>query len=191
MKNREKDRPFMALLAIISASILGVVSLRLLHINLPQMVYQIMIAAYLLIALFCIYILVKKGRLIHPVPQELRIDVLRKYAEYDLSHKEKSYSYTFQMGNEPPAILEKYNYTEYLKGVEPVSDALAFRLLDFVCDHFHHGGNARIGYAHRMADIVKNESKLGQIELMPKGYLIKDFPDKSRFVYHPAAFWSI
>lgn len=92
----------MALLAIISASILGVVSLRLLHINLPQLVYQIMIAAYLLIALFGIYSLVKKGRLIHPVPQELRIDVLRKYAEYDLNHKEKSYSYTFQMGNEPP-----------------------------------------------------------------------------------------
>lgn len=323
MKNRKRDRLNMALLVMVGVSILGIIGLKLLHISLPPLVYQMIAAAYLLIALFCIYRLLKqgKGKLIHPVPQESRINVLKKYAEYDLNHKEEGYVYTFQMGNEPPAILEKYDYTEYLEGVEPASDKLAFRLLDFVCDHFHHDGNAVIGNAHRMVDIiavcekndgktncrglslilasllrmngikarhitcmpyeepfndchvvvdcllpsgkrvmldptmrlylkdadgeyvsleqfregmiqgadffgnqdasyngggfdkefylqymsknlfrfsqtlhhedVKNESKLGRIELVPKGYPVKDFPDKSRFVYHPAVFWSM
>lgn len=38
---------------------------------------------------------------------------------------------------------------------------------------------------------VKDEGRLGEVELIPKNYPIQDFPHKRIFVYHPASFWDI
>lgn len=76
-------------------------------------------------------------------PEKSRLDLLKEHGEYDRGRQEKPYTYEFRMGGKVPAILEKYDYSKYLEGVEPVTDEVAFRMLDFVCDHFHHGPNAR------------------------------------------------
>lgn len=121
---------------------------------LPKRICQAVAVFWVLICLiYTIYLIRKQKKVIHPVPQESRLDVLKNYAEYDLAHKEKRYSYTFGLGNEAPEVLGKYGYSEYLKNVEPMSDLLAFRLLDFVCDHFHHG-NVALGPNRRMVDII-------------------------------------
>ncbi len=72
------------------------------------------------------------------LPEKSRLELLKKHGEYDRSRKEKPYTYEFRMGGKVPAILEKYEYSKYLQGVEPGTDEVAFRMLDFVCDHFHH-----------------------------------------------------
>ena len=53
-----------------------------------------------------------------------------------------------------PKILDQYNYSEYLLNVEPMTDMVVFKLLDFVCDHFGHDGNKKLGYGRRMTDII-------------------------------------
>lgn len=78
-----------------------------------------------------------------PLPEKSRLDILKEHGEYDRSRQEKPYTYEFRMGGKVPAILEKYDYSKYLEGVEPGADEVAFRMLDFVCDHFHHGPTAR------------------------------------------------
>ena len=70
--------------------------------------------------------------------EKSRLELLKEYAEYDRSRQEKPYTYEFRMGGKVPAILEKYDYSKYLEGVEPGTDEVVFRMLDFVCDHFHH-----------------------------------------------------
>lgn len=78
-----------------------------------------------------------------PLPEKSRLDLLKEHAEYDRSRQEKPYTYEFRMGGKVSAILEKYDYSKYLQGVESGTDEVAFRMLDFVCDHFYHGPNAR------------------------------------------------
>jgi len=78
-----------------------------------------------------------------PLPEKSRLDILKEHGEYDRIRPEKPYTYEFRMGGKVPAILEKYDYSKYLQGVEPGTDEVAFRMLDFVCDHFHHGPTAR------------------------------------------------
>ncbi|BCN31122.1 transglutaminase-like domain-containing protein [Anaeromicropila herbilytica] len=156
MINRKSNMILVGFLFIIGASIIILVGSRLLNINLSRYAYKTIAVIDLLIGLFYIYNLINKNnrKVINPVPETSRIEVLRKYAEYDLNHKEKRYSYTFQIGNEVPEVLEKYRYSEYLKDVDPMSDMLVFRLFDFVCDNFHHDGSVAFNHDRRMVDII-------------------------------------
>ena len=40
------------------------------------------------------------------LPEKLRLELLKEYAEYDQSRQEKPYTYEFRMGGKVPAILE-------------------------------------------------------------------------------------
>lgn len=92
------------------------------------------------------------------LPEKSRLELLKEYAEYDRSRQEKPYTYEFRMGGKVPAILEKYDYSKYLEGVEPGTDEVAFRMLDFVCDHFHHGPNA-MAFNGKLTQQIKQYEK--------------------------------
>ena len=49
------------------------------------------------------------------LPDKSRLELLKEHAEYDRSRQEKPYTYEFRMGGKVPAILEKYDYSKYLK----------------------------------------------------------------------------
>lgn len=93
-----------------------------------------------------------------PLPNKSRLELLKEHAEYDRSRQEKPYTYEFRMGGKVPAILEKYDYSKYLQGVEPGTDEVAFRMLDFVCDHFHHTPNGNSGYG-KLTKLIKKYEK--------------------------------
>lgn len=71
-------------------------------------------------------------------PTEPRIDILRRFAEYDYSQEESSYSTEYVLRGEKPSVLDKYDYDSYVAGKS--GDELMFALLNFVCDHFKHNG---------------------------------------------------
>lgn len=75
-----------------------------------------------------------------PGTQEKRIDILRKYAAYGRSRGE-SYESEYVLGGELPAVLEKYGFSEYVKNSAAGTDEVVFKILDFVCDNFGHGGS--------------------------------------------------
>ncbi len=93
-----------------------------------------------------------------PLPEKSRLELLKEHAEYDRSRQEKPYTYEFRMGGKVPAILEKYDYSKYLQGVRPGTDEVAFRMLDFVCDHFHHGPTAR-AFNGKLTEQIKQYEK--------------------------------
>lgn len=76
--------------------------------------------------------------------EKTRLELLQKYSEYDRS-KECTCTDTFILDEEVPQVLERYHYTETLKGLDRTGDEIVFRLLDFVCDHFHHDGRHSFG----------------------------------------------
>ncbi len=88
-----------------------------------------------------------------PHTKERRIDVLRRYAGYDRSREYGSFV-SFALGGEIPEILQKYDYQSYIEGVNPGSDEIAFRLLDFVCDHFGHNGTKALGAGRTIVDLI-------------------------------------
>lgn len=101
-------------------------------------------------------------KIVVPPLDKPKIEILKQYAEYDRS---KTYGCTneFVLGGDIPQILEKYSYSEYLKGLEPATDEIAFKLLDFVCDHFGHNGSGGAGSGRKITDLVsfceKNDGK--------------------------------
>lgn len=88
-----------------------------------------------------------------PNTEETRFDILTKYAEYDRS-REYGSSVDFILGGETPAILEKYGYSKYIEGLDSSSDELAFKLLDFVCDHFGHNGTNGMGGGTTIPELI-------------------------------------
>lgn len=89
-----------------------------------------------------------------PYTDKPRIELLRQYAEYDRS---KTYDCTneFVLGGDMPQILEKYNYSEYIKGLDHTTDEIVFKLLDFVCDHFGHNGSGGMGSGKKITDLIE------------------------------------
>ncbi len=83
-----------------------------------------------------------------------RIELLRKYADYDRS-KNDSCNNRFVLGGDIPEILNKYNYCDYMSGLDSHSDALVFRLLDFVCDNFGHNGSKGLGSGRKITDLIE------------------------------------
>lgn len=89
-----------------------------------------------------------------PNTGETRFAILAKYAEYDRS-REYGSSVDFVLGGDAPAILEKYDYATYIKGLDNANDELVFRLLDFVCDHFGHNGTKGMGNGRTINDLIE------------------------------------
>ncbi len=97
-----------------------------------------------------------------PGTDESRLSVLKRHAEYDRC-REYGCETEFILGGNVPAILEKYDYSTYISGLCNTDDALAFKLLDFVCDHFGHNGTKGLGSGRTITDLIefceKNEYK--------------------------------
>lgn len=89
-----------------------------------------------------------------PETEEKRIDLLKKYAFYDRKESEKSYATEYKLCGKTPAILEKYHYSQYIKDVDASDDAIVFRVLDFVCDHFQHNGSGGMSRGKKINDII-------------------------------------
>ncbi len=97
-----------------------------------------------------------------PETGESRLSILKRHAEYDRS-REYGCETEFVLGGAVPEILEKYDYSTYVSGLDHTDDALAFKLLDFVCDHFGHNGTRGLGSGRTITDLIefceKNEYK--------------------------------
>lgn len=89
-----------------------------------------------------------------PGTGETRIDLLKRYAEYDRS-REYGYSNEYVLGGNIPRILEKYDYWKYMEGADSAEDEVAFKLLDFVCDHFAHDGSSGISSGRKITELIK------------------------------------
>ena len=97
-----------------------------------------------------------------PNTEKTRLAILKQYAEYD-REKTCDCGNTFVLGGDVPSILEKYHYSEYVSGLDSNDDAIVFRLLDFVCDHFGHNGSGGLGSGRTITDLItfceSNDSK--------------------------------
>lgn len=89
-----------------------------------------------------------------PESEKSRAELLLEFSEYDRS-KEEYYGTTYHLGGEIPAILEKYNFSAYLKDVDAASDEIVFQVLAFVCDHFGHNGNISLNNRCDMKGLVE------------------------------------
>jgi len=81
-----------------------------------------------------------------------RLEVLTKFSEYESGNSDIPKT-SYVLGGNTPKILKKYGYEEYIKGFG--GDALAFRLLDFVCDNFMHNGTKGLGKGRSVEDLIR------------------------------------
>lgn len=89
-----------------------------------------------------------------PNTDKTRIEILKQYAEYDRS-KEYGCDNEFVLWGDIPQILEKYDYSKYINGLNNTNDEIVFRLLDFVCDHFGHNGSGGLGSGRSITDLIE------------------------------------
>ena len=89
-----------------------------------------------------------------PSIDKTRIEILRQYAGYDRSKKYGCRN-EFVLGGDIPEILEKYDYSSYIDGLDNTKDEIVFKLLDFVCDHFGHNGSGGLGSGTRITDLIR------------------------------------
>lgn len=89
-----------------------------------------------------------------PNSDKTRAEILKQYADYDRS-KEYGCDNKFVLWGDTPKILEKYDYSEYIGGFGNTDDAIVFRLLDFVCDHFGHNGSGGSGSGRKITDLIE------------------------------------
>lgn len=76
----------------------------------------------------------KRTKIIKPVPEESRLEILKKYSEYD--------------------------YFKYCDSLLANKDGIVFAMLDFVCDHFMHDGTICLPRNHSMAGIIEGSEKI-------------------------------
>lgn len=103
----------------------------------------------------------KKTKIVKPVPEESRLEILKKYSEYDTGVKSKEYPAAFVLNNKIPDILLKYDYLEYSGRSLANEDDIVFAMLDFVCDHFMHDGNICLPQDRSMVGIIEGSEKIG------------------------------
>ncbi len=89
-----------------------------------------------------------------PASDKTRMEVLRAHAAYDTSRSAEPYATDYVLGEAVPPVLERYGYSEFLRDVTPGTDAVAFRLFAFVCEHFGHNGSGGMPPARRVEDII-------------------------------------
>lgn len=95
-------------------------------------------------------------RIYVPGTDETRLEVLKRYADYD---RDSDFPYTDEwtldrLTGKVPEILTKYDYENYVTIGEEPTDETAFRLLDFVCDHFGHNGSGGTGSGRGIVDLI-------------------------------------
>lgn len=103
----------------------------------------------------------KKPKIVKPIPEESRLEILKKYSEYDTCAESKKYPATFVLNNKIPDILLKYDYLKYSDKSSANEDDIVFAMLDFVCDHFMHDGGIRLPRDRSMVGIIKGSEKIG------------------------------
>ena len=89
-----------------------------------------------------------------PETKEKRIDLLKKYAMYS-KVPTKPYTTEYVLGGKIPKILSKYGFSEYIGEIDITADAVVFKILDFVCDHFGHNGSGGVCSGRKIEDIIK------------------------------------
>ncbi len=97
---------------------------------------------------------------INEIPKDKRIEILRQYAKFQ-EKEEKRLHTTLVLNNVVPDILKKYDYDNFISQYKPKSDELAFGLLDFVCDHFYHNGDAALPNKRGITDLIMACEKAG------------------------------
>ncbi|WP_024856978.1 transglutaminase-like domain-containing protein [Ruminococcus albus] len=94
-----------------------------------------------------------KNKAKKPVPDEDRIDVLRKYSEYEeIEVKNKHYP-EMELNHPVPEILHKYDYSSYCNRN---GDEIVFSMLDFVCDHFKHYSHGVLPSNPSLVSVVRS-----------------------------------
>ncbi len=89
-----------------------------------------------------------------PGTKETRLEVLVRHAAYSGERAEVPYADEFVLGGEVPDSLLALGFSDYVRGMDPADDRLAFRVMDFVCDHFGHNGYGGLPSGRRMEDIA-------------------------------------
>ncbi len=89
-----------------------------------------------------------------PGTSETRREVLVRHAAYSGERAEVAYHDEFVLGGEVPDSLLARGFADYVRDIAPDDDRLAFRVMDFVCDHFGHNGYGGLPSERRMADIA-------------------------------------
>lgn len=102
------------------------------------------------------------SNIIVPPSDEPRLTLLKKYAAYSRQPSPNDCQTTYALYGQVPDVLEKYSYSQYTQGQQTPDDALAFRLLDFVCDHFQHNGTGGHGGASMVENIAFCEQHGGK-----------------------------
>lgn len=100
-------------------------------------------------------------RVIKSVPEEPRLELLKKYGPYAPGPAPEIYRTVFVLNRKMPDILLKYDYLKYSCRASAEEDEFAFAMLDFVCDHFRHRGNVRLPRDHSMAGIIAGCGRTG------------------------------
>lgn len=103
----------------------------------------------------------KPTEIIVPGTDETRINILKKYSAYSDKKRMNAFSYTYKLFEQPPHILQKYHYNQYISKASKANDSIAFILLDFVCDHFKHDGSIGTGQGRKVEDIIETCEKHG------------------------------
>lgn len=96
-----------------------------------------------------------------PVPDESRIDILRRYSDYESQQEIPKHSMQMVLTRPAPEILDKYNYRSYCVADPNNKDAIVFSMLDFVCDNFSHTSDAALQSGHSTVGVIKSCEKNG------------------------------
>lgn len=88
-----------------------------------------------------------------PDSEQTRLELLQQYASYDRSRTD-GYRDEYVLGGAVPDILETYQYSQYIAGLDASSDEIVFKMLDFVCDHFGHNGSGGSGSGRKITDLI-------------------------------------
>lgn len=98
---------------------------------------------------------------VKPVPDESRIDVLRKYSSYECRDDELQHPVKMVLDAPVPDILKKYDYSAYCKTDGDNKDKIVFSMLNFVCDNFKHTSNAILPSEHSLTALIKSCENAG------------------------------
>jgi Transglutaminase-like enzymes, putative cysteine proteases len=90
-----------------------------------------------------------------PGTDKSRIEILKEFSKYSDLRTEKPVSFEYILNEPAPAILEKYNYSDYISKNDTDKNQIVFSILDFVCDHFGHDGCGGMGNSRKAEDIIK------------------------------------
>lgn len=125
-----------------------------------RIIFGILVGA-LTYGITVLFYLKKKLKTVKPIPEESRIEILKKYSEYDTGIDSKIYPPAFVLNNKIPDILLKYDYLKYSGRRHANEDDIVFAMLDFVCDHFMHDGYIRLPRDRSMVGIIKGSERIG------------------------------